>query len=64
MKAVIDTERCTGHGRCYFVAPHLFEDDDRGFGALIGDGEVSEEHRDEARQAVRACPEQAIKLVE
>ena len=28
MRVVIDTERCTGHGRCYSLAPAVFTDDD------------------------------------
>ena len=29
---MIDATRCSGHGRCYDVAPALFTDDDRGYG--------------------------------
>jgi ferredoxin len=62
MKISIDAERCTGHGRCYIEAPELFTDDDRGYGQVIGDGEVTEEHRDAARRAAIVCPEQAVLL--
>lgn len=27
----VDESRCTGHGRCYSVAPKLLSDDDEGF---------------------------------
>src|SRR5579885_2746606 len=30
MKVVIDGERCSGHGRCYSLAPEVFEADDEG----------------------------------
>jgi ferredoxin len=63
LKIILDGEKCTGHGRCYAMAPHLIEDDDRGFGAVISDGEVPEELRGEADRAVLACPENAISLV-
>jgi ferredoxin len=64
MKVAIDTERCTGHGRCYVLAPALFTDDERGFGEVIGDGQVPPELEDLARTAARACPEQAVELLE
>jgi ferredoxin len=60
MRVVIDAERCTGHGRCYTLAPHVFEADDRGLGLVIGDGEVGPEFEQEARSAVANCPEHAI----
>ena len=63
MRVVIDVQRCTGHGRCYVVAPALFTDDERGFGQVIGDGDVTGEHEEMARAAVLACPEQAISCV-
>jgi ferredoxin len=64
MRLVIDSDRCTGHGRCYMVAPLLFSDDERGYGQVIGAGEVPTEHEEKARQAVLACPEQAITFAE
>ena len=30
MKLRIDAEACTGHGRCYVLAPTVFETDDEG----------------------------------
>ena len=62
MKVVIDTVACSGHGRCYDLAPDLFTDDERGYGQVIGDGLVSDLHRDQADKAIRACPERAITL--
>ena len=61
-RLVIDNERCTGNGRCYELFPQLFTDDDRGYGAVAGDGLVREGAEDEAHRAVLACPEQAISL--
>jgi ferredoxin len=57
----IDTSRCAGHGRCYEIAPSVFEDDDAGYGTVrtatvVGDDLAA------ARQAELACPEQAIRL--
>lgn len=64
MKVVIDQELCTGHGRCYMLAPDVFYDDDAGYGQVKGDGEVAPEHEDQARTAMQNCPEDAISLVE
>ena len=30
MKVRVDAEKCEGHGRCYVLAPDVFEDDERG----------------------------------
>lgn len=62
MQVRIDTDLCTGHGRCYGVAPDLFVDDDDGNGQVIGDGTVPPELEDLARKAVANCPERAITL--
>jgi ferredoxin len=62
MQLRIDAERCTGHGRCYGLAPGLFEDDDEGNGQLVGDGTVPPELEDLARKAVANCPERAVAL--
>jgi ferredoxin len=63
MRVVIDTERCTGHGRCYSLAPAVFtDDDDEGYGVLIGDGAITADQLEDARRAVLACPERAIAI--
>jgi ferredoxin len=59
MRLRIDTEVCTGHGRCYSLAPELFESDDYGHGRLIVD-EVPAELSPRAELARANCPEQAI----
>lgn len=58
----IDAERCTGHGRCYDIAPGLFQADEYGHGQVI-DGLTHAEFDEElAMDAVQACPENAIRL--
>jgi len=64
MNIWIDPERCSGHGRCYAVAPELFTDDERGYGRVIGDGAVDADQLAGARRAVLACPEGAVTLDE
>jgi ferredoxin len=63
MRVVIDQDRCTGHGRCYVVAPALFSDDEAGFGQVVEDGDLDEGHRADADRAVNACPEQAVSII-
>lgn len=61
MKIRIDSEACTGHGRCYAVAPELFEADDSGYGQVIEE-DVAPEREADARRAVASCPERAISI--
>ena len=64
MKVHVDAERCQGHGRCYALAPDLFEPDDLGNGSEVGEGSVPPDRQDTARLAVANCPEQAIEITE
>jgi ferredoxin len=57
----LDADRCQGHGRCYVLAPDLFDADDYGHCVLLVD-EVPEGRQDEARSGVENCPEQALSL--
>ena len=40
MKVQVITEKCQGHGRCYSLAPELFDSDDYGNSVVLGDGDV------------------------
>jgi ferredoxin len=44
VKVHVDQEICQGHGRCYSLAPELFEPDEIGNGIEIGGGEVAPGH--------------------
>ena len=55
----IDRDACMGHGRCYAVAPEIFEPDDEGYSVVIGDAD-DDQLRDELDMAVRNCPERAV----
>jgi ferredoxin len=59
----IDRARCCGHGRCWTVAPDLFEPDDDGEPMVLRPEIGSEDHED-AVLAAEACPEQAVLLKE
>jgi ferredoxin len=64
MKVHVDEERCEGHGRCYALAPVVFQPDDLGNGREVGDGTVPAGEEDRARLAVANCPEVAITIEE
>lgn len=61
MRLNIDLEKCQGHGRCYSEAPELFEADEEGFGTVRA-AQLDRQDEPTARQAVDACPEQAIAI--
>ncbi|MET9644681.1 ferredoxin [Streptomyces syringium] len=63
MKISIDSDTCIGSGQCALTAPGVFTQDDDGFGEVLpgredGAGEPL------VREAVRACPVQAITVGE
>lgn len=62
MKLHVDAARCVGHGRCYALAPNLFEPDDLGNSQVIGDGRVAPDLAQRARLAAANCPERAITI--
>jgi ferredoxin len=59
MKVRLDSTRCQGHGRCYSVAPEIFESDEEGYGLVVSPS-PGEAGREAARLAASNCPEQAI----
>jgi len=64
VKVVINADACTGQGRCFGIAPELFDFDDLGNGVVKGDGNVTPELVDKARLAEANCPEHAISIEE
>jgi len=63
MKVIIDTDRCTGHGRCYSLAPEVFDADDEGH-SMLRVSELPENLKAKAQIGVDNCPEGAISIVE
>jgi ferredoxin len=61
MRIVLDAERCQGHGRCYVLAPDLFDADEYGHCVLLVD-EVPAGRESDAQSGVENCPEQALAL--
>lgn len=60
-RIVVDADRCTGHGRCYTLAPDVFDADEIGHSIVLVD-EVAGELEEQAVTAERNCPEGAITL--
>ena len=61
MKVRLDRERCVGHGRCYVLAPDVFEEDERGH-CVLRMADVPPPLETQARLGEENCPEQAIQL--
>ena len=64
MRVWVDQEKCQGHGRCYALAPELFESDDYGNSHELNDGVVPAGKEEQARLAAANCPELAVILEE
>ncbi len=65
MRIVLDDDVCTGHGRCYAVAPEVFDADDAGHCVVRAEGgEVPADLADKARAGAANCPEGALTIVE
>jgi ferredoxin len=62
MRLHIDQARCQGHDRCVQVIGDLVELDDLGFAHVAWSDDVPGDRLDDARLAVRNCPEDAISL--
>ena len=62
MRIVVDLTRCQGYAQCVFLAPEVFEL--HGEEALRYDPAVPNEQVKRVRQAVAACPVQAIVMGE
>lgn len=59
----LDQERCQGHGRCYILAPVVFESDDDGRGMVIAET-VPRVLAESARLGSDNCPEDAITVID
>ncbi len=63
MKVRVDLSVCVGHGRCYVLAPDVFEADERGHCKLLLES-VPRDLEKQARMAEANCPESAISIDE
>ncbi len=61
MRITLDGERCTGHGRCYTLAPEVFDADEEGH-SVLRLSLVPPELEAAARRGAENCPEDAIAI--
>ena len=59
MNVRVDPDLCVGHGRCYALAPDVFEPDDFGHCVVVAVA-VTGSAADRARIGAENCPERAI----
>jgi ferredoxin len=57
----VDLAKCVGHGRCYVLAPEVFDEDERGH-CVVTAAEIPDSLAEDARRGERNCPEQAIRV--
>ncbi|OBJ61140.1 ferredoxin [Mycobacterium sp. 1423905.2] len=57
----VEQDRCVGHGRCYTLAPEVFDADEVGH-AVVLVTDVSGELERQAVTGAQNCPEEAIFL--
>jgi ferredoxin len=61
MKLSVDATKCQGHGRCYALAPDLFDLDDNGNASAL-EPEIPDDRLADAELAAANCPENAITI--
>lgn len=60
-RVCVDADRCEGHGRCYTLAPDIFDSDEVGHAVVLVET-VSGALEAQAVDAEKNCPEGAITL--
>ena len=63
MKVHADRDVCIQAGNCVMVADNIFDQDDDGIVVVLVD-DIPADEEDKAREAVRLCPSQALKIAE
>lgn len=63
MKVHADRDVCIQAGNCVMAADAVFDQDDDGIVVVLVD-EVPDDQLDRAREAVKLCPSQALRLVD
>ena len=58
----MNPDKCQGHGRCFALAPDLFDLDDFGISSVIGDGTVPPDRERVVRLVAANCPEFAVEV--
>lgn len=63
MKITADRDVCISAGNCVMVAGAVFDQDEDGIVVMLVD-DVPEDEQDHAREAVRLCPSQALRITD
>jgi ferredoxin len=63
VKVQADRDVCIQAGNCVMVASEVFDQDDDGIVVVLVD-EVPEGEEDHAREAVKLCPSQALRIAD
>lgn len=63
MRIDVDRDACISAGNCVMSAPEVFDQDDDGIVVLLADP-VPDDEQDHAREAVKLCPAQALKVAQ
>jgi ferredoxin len=66
MRIALDTQACVGHGRCYALAPEVYDADDEGHCVLVfgEDQDIPADLEAKARLGAANCPEQALTVAD
>jgi ferredoxin len=64
MRVMVDRRCCQGNAQCALLAPRVFATDDAGYAVVLNRGRVPPGEEEAATAAQRACPEQAIVILE
>ena len=60
-KVTVDSKLCVGHGRCYELAPDVFDEDEAGYCVVLHE-RISKALANQAQSGEGNCPEGAIQI--
>jgi len=63
VKVLADRDVCISAGNCVMAASAIFDQDDDGIVVVLSD-EVPDGEEDHAREAVRLCPSEALRIAD
>ncbi|MCV7302381.1 ferredoxin [Mycobacterium barrassiae] len=63
MRVQADRDVCIQAGNCVMAADAVFDQDDDGIVVVLVD-EIPDDQLDHAREAVKLCPSQALRLID
>jgi ferredoxin len=63
VKITADRDVCISAGNCVMVAGAVFDQDEDGIVVVLVD-DVPEDEQDHAREAVKLCPSQALRIAD